>query len=72
MTTNHLADLKTIIDHLDSCGRLTRVTSEVDLKHDLAGIAAHFESKPRAVLFEKVKGFWTRNILLCCLICVKQ
>ena len=72
MTTNHLADLKTIIDHLDSCGRLTRVTSEVDLKHDLAGIAAHFESKPRAVLFEKVKGYdvpvftglyWSRELL---------
>jgi len=72
MTPNHLADLRTIIDYLDSCGRLTRVTTEVDPKHDLAGIAAHFESKPRAVLFEKVKGYdvpvftglyWSRELL---------
>ena len=57
MTANHLADLRTIIERLDSCGRLTRVTTEVDPKFDLAGIAAHFESKPSAVLFEKVKGY---------------
>ena len=72
MTPNHLADLRTIIGYLDSCGRLTRVTTEVDPKHDLAGIAAHFESKPRAVLFEKVKGYdvpvftglyWSRELL---------
>ena len=72
MTANHLADLRTIIERLDSCGRLTRVTTEVDPKFDLAGIAAHFESKPRAVLFEKVKGYdvpvftglyWSRELL---------
>ena len=72
MTANHLADLRTIIDYLDSCGRLTRVTTEVDPKYDLAGIAARFESKPRAVLFEKVKGYdvpvftglyWSRELL---------
>ena len=72
MTANHLADLRTIIDHLDSCGRLTRVTTEVDPKFDLAGIAAQFESTPRAVLFEKVKGYdvpvftglyWSRELL---------
>tara|TARA_Y100000588_G_scaffold235163_1_gene248736 strand:- start:1131 stop:2717 length:1587 start_codon:yes stop_codon:yes gene_type:complete len=48
------------------------VTTEVDPKFDLAGIAAHFESKPRAVLFEKVKGYdvpvftglyWSRELL---------
>ena len=72
MTANHLADLRTIIERLDSCGRLTRVTTALDPKFDLAGIAAHFESKPRAVLFEKVKGYdvpvftglyWSRELL---------
>ncbi len=72
MTANPLADLRTIIDHLDSCGRLTRVTTEVDPKHELAGIAAHFESTPQALLFEKVKGYdvpvftglyWSRALL---------
>ena len=47
-------DLAQIIDYLDAQGRLIRVRSEVDPAHDLAGIAAHYEGGPRAVLFERV------------------
>jgi 2,5-furandicarboxylate decarboxylase 1 len=69
---NHLSDLGRIIDDLDAMGRISRVTSEVDLRHDLAGIAARLEGGPRAVLFEKVRGheqpvftglYWSRELL---------
>jgi 2,5-furandicarboxylate decarboxylase 1 len=69
---NHLSDLGRIIDDLDAMGRITRVTSETDLRHDLAGIAARFEGGPRAVLFENVKDheqpvftglYWSRELL---------
>ncbi|OED37161.1 hypothetical protein AB833_24775 [Chromatiales bacterium (ex Bugula neritina AB1)] len=72
MAGNHLADLETIIDDLDSTGRVAHVNSEVDLKHDLAGIAAELEGEPRAVLFHKVAGheapvftglYWSRPLL---------
>jgi len=49
MSGNHLGDLRVIIDELDRCGRLVRVTSEVDPVHDLAGVAARIEGEPRAV-----------------------
>ncbi|MBI4968678.1 MAG: UbiD family decarboxylase [Rhodospirillales bacterium] len=67
-----IADLETIIEALDAQGRLVRIKSEVDPRHDLAGIAARFEGGPRAVLFEKVKGhahpvftglYWSRELL---------
>jgi len=54
MGQQHLSDLSAIIDDLDAMGRLARVWSEVDLKHDLAGIAAELEGGPRAVLFGNV------------------
>lgn len=72
MAGNHLSDLRTIIEDLDAMGRLTRVTSEVDLNLDLAGIAARLEGGPRAVLFENVMGhstpvftglYWSRALL---------
>ncbi len=72
MGENHLSDLGRIIEDLDAMGRIARVTSEVDLQHDLAGIAARLESGPRAVLFENVKGhaqpvftglYWSRELL---------
>lgn len=70
--THPVSDLKTIIDYLDERGRITRVHSEVDLEHDLAGIAAKFEGQGSAVLFEKPIGhsmpvftglYWSRELL---------
>ncbi|MBK1662910.1 hypothetical protein CKO38_10540 [Rhodospirillum rubrum] len=67
-----IADLGRIIDRLEALGRLVRVRSEVDPRHDLAGIAARFEGGPQAVLFEKVAGhaypvfvglYWSRELL---------
>jgi len=72
MAVSPISDLALIIEELDGMGRLARVRSEVDLKHDLAGIAAKLEGGPRAVLFEKVKGhtasvftglYWSRDLL---------
>jgi len=72
MAANHLSDLRTIIEDLDQMGRLVRVTSQVDLNLDLAGIAAKLEGGPRAVVFENVKGhtapvftglYWSRELL---------
>jgi 2,5-furandicarboxylate decarboxylase 1 len=65
-------DLALIVDQLDARGRLIRVRSEIDPKHDLAGLAAEFEGGPRAILFERVKGhpdpvftglYWSRDLL---------
>lgn len=67
-----IADLGAIIDELEARGRLVRVKTPVNSKHDLAGIAAEFEGQGRAVLFEKVKGktapvfiglYWSRELL---------
>jgi len=72
MARSHISDLATIIEDLDALGRLVRIRSEVDLKHDLAGLAAKLEGGPRAVLFERVKGhtapvftglYWSRELL---------
>lgn len=72
MSANRIHDLALILEDLEAMGRLARVHSEVDLTHDLAGIAAQLEGGPRAVLFEKVKGhshpvftglYWSRDIL---------
>lgn len=72
MAVSRISDLATIIEDLDAMGRLVRIRSEVDPKHDLAGIAARLESGPRAVLFERVKGYtapvftglyWSRALL---------
>ena len=72
MPAHLIHDLALILDALEARGRLVRVRSEVDLAHDLAGIAAQFEGGPRAVLFEKIKGhdqpvftglYWSRDLL---------
>ncbi len=72
MAATHIHDLALIIEDLERSGRLARVTGSVDLKHDLAGLAAEMESGPRAVLFEKVAGhewpvltglYWSRELL---------
>ena len=70
--TEHIHDLALILDDLEDQGRLARVKSEVDPVHDLAGVAAEFEGKPRALIFDKVKGhpwpvltglYWSRDLL---------
>ena len=72
MPANHLADLTTIIDDLDSAGRIAHVTSEVDLNLHLAGVAAQLEGQPDAVMFHNVAGhqapvftglYWSRDLL---------
>jgi 2,5-furandicarboxylate decarboxylase 1 len=72
MAGNRLHDLALILDDLDGMGRVARIRSEVDLRHDLAGIAHRLEGGPRAALFEKVKGhahpvftglYWNRDLL---------
>ncbi len=72
MPANHLADLTTIIEDLDSAGRISHVTSEVDLDLQLAGVAAKLEGKPNAVMFHNVAGheapvfaglYWSRDLL---------
>src|SRR5918994_373555 len=72
MAGTQLHDLAAIIEDLDAKGRLARVRTEVDPRHELAGIAAQLEGGPRAVLFEKVKGhrwpvlaglYWNRGLL---------
>jgi 2,5-furandicarboxylate decarboxylase 1 len=52
---DRLVDLKKCIDYLEKTGNLVRVKSEVDAKHELAGIAKMYEGK-KCVFFEKVKG----------------
>ncbi len=72
MAGNHLADLSTIIEDLDQAGMIAHVNSAVELKHDLAGIAAELEGEKRAVMFHDVIGqqspvftglYWSRDLL---------
>jgi 2,5-furandicarboxylate decarboxylase 1 len=66
-----LVDLGACIDFLDKTGNLVRVRSEVDPRHELAGIARRFEGG-KCVLFERVKRsahlvlvglLWNREIV---------
>ena len=66
-------DFKQCLDKLDAAGRLVHVHSEVDLVHELAGVARKFEGK-EVVVFDKVKGhamplamglWWNRDNLAC-------
>ena len=66
-----LVDLGACIDFLDTTGNLVRVRSEVDARHELAGIARRFEGA-KCVLFERVKDsdhpvlvglLWNRDIV---------
>lgn len=72
MPVSALHDLGVIIETLDKAGQLIRVRSEVDPVHQLAGVAAHFEGRAQAVLFENVRGqehpvftglYWSRELL---------
>ncbi|MCC7116534.1 MAG: UbiD family decarboxylase [Burkholderiales bacterium] len=66
-----LVDLSACIDHLEATGDLLRVRTEVDPRHELAGVAKRLEGgKP--VLFERVRGgdvpvlaglLWNRDIV---------
>ena len=66
-----LVDLGACIDFLDKTGNLVRVRSEVDPRHELAGIARRFEGG-KCVLFERVNRsahpvlvglLWNREIV---------
>ena len=48
-------DFKQCLEKLEAAGRLVRVRSEVDLVHELAGVARKFEGK-QAVIFDKIRG----------------
>lgn len=51
-------DLNQCIELLAANDRLVRVKSQVDLVHELAGVAAQFEGD-KVVLFENIKGYET-------------
>lgn len=53
---NSIQDLQTYIKILEKKGLLARVETEVDLVHELAGVAKHFEGK-EVVLFENIRGY---------------
>ena len=66
-----LVDMGACIEFLDASGHLARVKSEVDPRHELAGIARRLEGT-KCVLFERVKGsvypvlaglLWNREIV---------
>jgi hypothetical protein len=66
-----LVDLAACIEHLEATGNLLRVRTEVDPKHELAGIAKLLEGD-KPVLFERVRGsaypvftglLWNRDIV---------
>ena len=66
-----LADMGACIEFLGASGQLARVKSEVDPRHELAGIARRLEGT-KCVLFERVKGskhpvltglLWNRDIV---------
>lgn len=70
--TELTGDLADIVRILDERGLLQRVKTEVDPVHELAGVAAALEGGPRAVLFERVRGYdvpvltglyWSRTLL---------
>ena len=54
-TAARLVELGSCIEYLEKIGRLVRVHSAVSTKHELAGIAKHYEGQ-KCVLFERVKG----------------
>jgi len=51
-----MRDLQAYVGILEKNGLLARVQSEVELVHELAGVARHFEGK-EVVLFEKIRGY---------------
>ena len=64
-------DLQACVDWLDKTGNLARVTSQVRLTHELAGVARQFEGR-KSVLFETVEDsrfpvftglYWNRSVL---------
>ena len=70
-TAARLVELGSCIEYLEKIGRLVRVHSAVSTKHELAGIARHYEGQ-KCVLFERVKGskypvfmgmLWNRDVV---------
>ena len=70
-TAARLVELGSCIGYLEKIGRLVRVHSAVSTKHELAGIAKHYEGQ-KCVLFERVKGskypvfmgmLWNRDVV---------
>lgn len=70
-TATRLVELGSCIEYLENMGRLVRVHSAVSTKHELAGIARHYEGQ-KCVLFERVKGskypvfmgmLWNRDVV---------
>jgi len=51
-----MRDLQAYVQNLEKKGLLARVRTEVDLVHELAGVAKHFEGQ-EVVLFEKIRGY---------------
>ncbi len=73
-------DLQQCLGKLEESGRLARVITEVDAKHELAGLAKKLEGGP-AALFERVQGytdpvvaglFWNRENLAALFDCTPQ
>ena len=65
-------DFRETLRTLDEAGMIAHVKSEVDLDHELAGIAKKFEGSNKALLFENVKGhdyplacgvWWNRDVI---------
>jgi 2,5-furandicarboxylate decarboxylase 1 len=66
-------DFQDCLARLEAAGRLLRVATEVDLRHEAAGIAKKFEGR-EVLLFERLKGqdyplaiglWWNRDNLAC-------
>ncbi|UCD81199.1 MAG: UbiD family decarboxylase, partial [Desulfobacterales bacterium] len=70
-TAKRLVELGSCLEYLEKEGLMVRILSAVSSKHELAGIARHYEGK-KCVLFERVKGskypvfmgmLWNRDIV---------
>ncbi len=71
LTGRGLIDLQGIVKFLGQAGQLTRIKTAVEARHELAGVAHHFDGQ-KPVFFESVKGhkipvlaglYWNRQIL---------
>jgi len=70
-TAKRIVELNSCLEYLERAGQLVRVHSTISSKHELAGIARHYEGQ-KCVLFERVKGskypvfmgmLWNREIV---------
>jgi 2,5-furandicarboxylate decarboxylase 1 len=71
LAKRNVADLQGVVDLLKKKDMLVRVKSEVDMKHEMAGIATKFDGG-KAVLFEKLRDsdvplvtglYWNRKVI---------